>query len=1270
MIGKEILNYRIVKLIGEGGMGAVYLAEHKYIRQQKVAIKVLHNGVVNDYTREKLTQEAEHLASLDHPNIVKLINYHIDDEGNIYLIEEFADGVTLEKFINEVNGLVVEDRVCALFEPILDGVGYAHQKGIIHRDLKPTNIIITKEGTPKILDFGIATIMNEDNDEEKFVVGTPSYMSPEQVRGQHLDQRSDIYALGVILHQMMTGNAPYDTTTMSEHEINEKVVNEPLAPMKSFYKYVSPETQKVVDKATAKNPDDRYQNCNDFRKSLHRAIYPPKTPRWVWWTAAAVLCVLIGGGLWWWDYTRTKVTYYKDYTEVWGEPVGVGKLSSSDYSHIHRAYRFETSRGKVRRMTHVNSIGTIIPDNESERKDRTIDALYTYTPEGKVARVKVLDHNGRVQYVKSYSENLKTVVFQFDDEHGTEKTLGADMLGATNAFDNRSMDNRGKISRYHQTYDDNGYVTRTEYAGLYNMRVSDGDNIYGREYIRDDKGRIAEERYLGLDGQPISTRWGLGKKRFKYDDNDNMTEVVYLTVDDEPSIEFPSGTAVYQLDYDKYGNVAEVRLLNGDGELYIPARYGYSFQKTSYDDKGYINRQEHYGPDQQLINLPDGYAIFETECDDNGFFNVMRFYDTEGNLTRTKSNAAITRFVNDAKGNQLTAENFDENDKPLMTKEAFFRSVCEYDTLGNMISAFYYDTDGKLTATPGFNGGAGALFEYDDFNRIVKRTNLNSDSVVAPSDLGITVDTRTFDARGNMTSYAFFEDVECKKPQENINGIAGSNMTYDDNGNLSMQTFFGKDGQLKFDEDHVAIYRCTYDDRGNKTSVRYFDTADKPVLSTDRYAGKIWEYDSIGNSTMEKYIGVDGTLAVGYLYTRYKYDKDNNVIEEALFDRGDKPGTNNWGYHIKRMKYDSRRQCTEESYFDKEDKPTLHKINRFATQRMKYDNLGNVIEVAFFGTDGKPTDCNSNYSIHRSEYDAMGRVIHQTFYDTEGKPTDPSKMVPEGFSGYDNNGNINYVASGDGKGNLIFNPQIGACIMRFEHDPKGRVLTQTFFDKDDKPTVSTVNGFHKLENKYDVAGNILETAYFDADGKPMLKRPEGYHKLAKTYDELNRPVSETYYGVNGSQITPAGSNFSKITYQYTDETQTAKRLRAYTPSGALAMTLIWNGSQWVIDSSTIDEPQQDWQAMITGMNAECPYDFGEDAMGIILTSCKVTGAKSCQLNMQTPESRYDMSDELYQAYIALVNEFGSNFKSSVPSGVSMTLILKDKRGRELFNKTF
>jgi serine/threonine-protein kinase len=310
MIGKEILNYRIEQELGKGGMGSVYLATNKNI-DQKVAIKALNENLADSVViRKKFRDEAQLLCSLDHPNIVKFLNFVENDDG-VFLIMDLIDGITLEEFINDKNGLIVENRAYEMFDQILSAFAYAHKKGVVHRDIKPANIILTNDSdgnfVPKVLDFGIATIVSESTDTEKgWVVGTPSYMSPEQVLGVQVDARSDIYSLGVLLHQMLTGRAPYDTTTLSELEINNKVVKEPLPRMKEFYPYISDKLQKMVDKATAKDPEKRFQNCNDFRKTLKDILNPEPLKRVIKIAAAALVLMLLGGGLWYWDYNRVK----------------------------------------------------------------------------------------------------------------------------------------------------------------------------------------------------------------------------------------------------------------------------------------------------------------------------------------------------------------------------------------------------------------------------------------------------------------------------------------------------------------------------------------------------------------------------------------------------------------------------------------------------------------------------------------------------------------------------------------------------------------------------------------------------------------------------------------------------------------------------------------------------------------------------------------------------------------------------------------------------
>ncbi len=279
MIGAQVLNYRIDSKIGEGGMGSVYLASHLQMRR-KAAIKALHPNLVNNtQIRERFRNEAEAMASLKHPNIIDLYDFLETNQG-LFLIMEFIEGKPLDDYVRTVTGPLPEDRAIGLFSKALDGFAYAHDRGIVHRDIKPSNLMIGNENQIKILDFGIAKILNDANKgltRTGSKMGTVLYMSPEQVKGLSVDRRSDIYSLGVTLFQILTGRPPYDEQTSTEYDVYTKIVNSPLPRVRKFNPHVSEQMQAILDKATAKEPQNRYQTALEFKHAL-QALIQQNTP--------------------------------------------------------------------------------------------------------------------------------------------------------------------------------------------------------------------------------------------------------------------------------------------------------------------------------------------------------------------------------------------------------------------------------------------------------------------------------------------------------------------------------------------------------------------------------------------------------------------------------------------------------------------------------------------------------------------------------------------------------------------------------------------------------------------------------------------------------------------------------------------------------------------------------------------------------------------------------------------------------------------------------
>jgi len=270
MIGREILNYRIEKVIGEGGMGTVYLASHTKIPNRVSAIKVLKsNFLQNENLKNRFRREMEIMSGMTHENIVKLEQFDEDDLG-MYLIMEYFKGVEIDDYLKNKIGVFPEDKAVPLMIQILKAFSFAHKKGIVHRDIKPGNILINQEANQvKVLDFGIAKMKDDISMQTKSgaQIGTVFYMSPEQVHGKELDARSDIYALGVTFYQMLTGINPYHDLN-TEYEIYNKITKEDLPDPREIYPGVTERMVNILRKSLAKAPEDRFQTCDDFILAL------------------------------------------------------------------------------------------------------------------------------------------------------------------------------------------------------------------------------------------------------------------------------------------------------------------------------------------------------------------------------------------------------------------------------------------------------------------------------------------------------------------------------------------------------------------------------------------------------------------------------------------------------------------------------------------------------------------------------------------------------------------------------------------------------------------------------------------------------------------------------------------------------------------------------------------------------------------------------------------------------------------------------------------
>jgi eukaryotic-like serine/threonine-protein kinase len=322
MIGTTLLHYRIVGKLGKGGMGEVYAAEDTKL-QRRVALKLLPPEVAADPERlQRFQREARAIAALNHPNVVTI--YSVEETGGVqFLTMELVEGKTLGDLIPE-GGLPL-DELLRLGLPLVDAVAAAHRQGIVHRDLKPANVMLASDGRLKVLDFGLAKLKPgvadsaasttthlamESLTTPHAIVGTAAYMSPEQAEGRPVDQRSDIFSLGVLLYEMACGRRPFGGDTV--FSVISSIIKDTPPRLSDVNRHVPPTLDRIVTKALAKDPAERYQSAVELGNALQEVQQQTAAGRIlrgvVWtlarsrWTVrlavAAGLVALVAGGAW------------------------------------------------------------------------------------------------------------------------------------------------------------------------------------------------------------------------------------------------------------------------------------------------------------------------------------------------------------------------------------------------------------------------------------------------------------------------------------------------------------------------------------------------------------------------------------------------------------------------------------------------------------------------------------------------------------------------------------------------------------------------------------------------------------------------------------------------------------------------------------------------------------------------------------------------------------------------------------------------------------
>jgi len=269
MIGHIIGSYKVTEKLGEGGMGTVFKGIDVML-DREVAIKMLRPELARQaQIVERFRSEAVTLAKLNHPNIATLYSFQRQND-DFFMVMEYVTGESLDDLIRRKGAMPV-DHAISLFCQVLEGMARAHKLAIIHRDIKPANMMLTDDGSIKVMDFGIARLLGTARmTRQGNIVGTIEYMSPEAIQGAEVDARTDIYSLGILLYEMLTGRVPFVSDT--EYSLMMAQINEPPPTPRTFAPHIPTHIEHAIMRALAKRPEDRFQSVKDFRRALEQNV--------------------------------------------------------------------------------------------------------------------------------------------------------------------------------------------------------------------------------------------------------------------------------------------------------------------------------------------------------------------------------------------------------------------------------------------------------------------------------------------------------------------------------------------------------------------------------------------------------------------------------------------------------------------------------------------------------------------------------------------------------------------------------------------------------------------------------------------------------------------------------------------------------------------------------------------------------------------------------------------------------------------------------------
>jgi serine/threonine protein kinase len=1139
--GALLGGFEIEGELGRGGMGIVYRAQQRTMRRTVALKVLPPSIAGDELLVARFRREISALARCDHPNVVKVLTSGVDDDRWFYAMEfvDGADlagvGGELSRWrsvgtrldASHLPAAVVSsqagerpqrsstpqpggakeslragedfyERLAALVAGAADGVAHLHAQGVIHRDIKPSNLVLTRDGGRLVvMDLGLARLADASRDltaSGTGLIGTIRYLPPEAIspeRGE-VDHRLDVYGLGATLYELVTGHPIHDGETEATlvHQVLHQV---PVAPRR-LVRGVPPDLDTIIAKATARHPDDRYGSMKALAEDLrafaeHRPIsarrsgvarrvrlLARRSPGRAAALLLVVLALLVASGAWW-NSARDHTRYAANFAERWGGMEPVGQLSAAVAAGRALTHQFLVRRGRVERVTLVNSSGFPPLDEDAVAWELRYDQH-----ERAVERV-ALGRHGRVV-------EREVTTWDLDWPPCDEAGFTAALVERKDRFGKPLPVEDTDVSAWRRCLDPDGFVVREHNVNQWGAPRPDEDGQFGRVFERDERGLVTRWVALGADGEPAPDKHGTAARawtrdrlgnavltslfdeagalvpgstgcaagRSRYDDRGNWVEWSCLGVAGEPVLD-DDGVASTLSTIDAGGNVVRRQYFDTAGEPTWHEK-GMAGGRCSFDARGYRVEESFYGPAGEPATTEQGYAMRRWTYDDEGNLVEESFHAADGQPALGTQGFASIRYRIDARGRVVRGEFRGLRGEPVFGQNRIAGWATSFDAADNAVEGVMLGLDGGPVV--GAGGYARVARAYDARGNIIETSFFGPDGAPITTEYGFAGYRDEFDDRGNPV-LRFYLGAEGEPTHDSSLGVWGKAWETDDHGNEVRQVYLDATGQPMVGRTGLAEYRPTYDRYGRLKENRYFDDRGQPVLHAEwGIAGARWHHDDRGCVIRLDWLGLDGEpapkaggSAAGWTAI---CDARGNVLKETWIDVDGAPTAGEHGYTTRTYEYDRRGRETAQAYFDSDGAPYLLPNEGYATRRAKLDVRGREVEVTYFGVDGELVSTEGDGAGFRVTWDPRGNRAKECYLGPDGA--------------------------------LAALPSGPTCIA-WTYDERGDKVGERYFDAEGRP-VRKDGACASLAMSYDARGNQLEQRCFDAEERPALD-PEGRH---------------------------------------------------------------------------------------------------------------------------------------------------------------------------------